>query len=221
MRRNTKDLLMEKGEILLSQRDYYDTKVEDITKEAGVAKGTFYIYFESKEEIFMEIIHKKIKEQIENVNKISKEDINFEEKLFKFTAAFITLMVNNMGIFRSFFKISQIDNGSISEKIHKLMIESHNRMIGNKIEFFNEAFLKGEINERYKNNIKDLAVMYETMRSEYIIRKLIHISCENEGKDISCNIFNKFGEINTTMNEKEIEIEAKFITDIFLGGIKK
>ncbi len=221
MKRNTKELLMEKGELLLSQKDYYDTKVEDITKEAGVAKGTFYIYFESKEEIFMEIIHKKIKEQIENVNKISEEDINFEEKLFKFTEAFITLMVNNMGIFRSFFKISQIDNGSIGEKIHKLMIESHNRMIENKMEFFKEALLRGEIKERYKDNIKDLAIMYETMRSEYIIRKLLHISCDCEDKKSNCNLFNKFGAINTTMNEKEIEIEAKFITDIFLGGIRK
>ena len=221
MKRNTKELLMEKGELLLSQKDYYDTKVEDITKEAGVAKGTFYIYFESKEEIFMEIIHKKIKEQIENVNKISEEDINFEEKLFKFTEAFITLMVNNMGIFRSFFKISQIDNGSIGEKIHKLMIESHNRMRENKMEFFKEAISKGEISERYKECARDLAVMYETMRSEYIIRKLLHISCECDENKSNCNLFNKLGSINTTMNEEEINREAKFITDIFLGGIKK
>ena len=59
MKKNTKEILMTKGEELISKKGYYDTKVEDITKESGVAKGTFYIYFESKEELFMEMINKK------------------------------------------------------------------------------------------------------------------------------------------------------------------
>jgi len=39
-----------------AERGYHETTVEDITRAAGVAKGTFYLYFEEKREIFLAII---------------------------------------------------------------------------------------------------------------------------------------------------------------------
>lgn len=41
---------------LFATRGYHVSKVSDIVKEAGVAQGTFYWYFSSKEEIALEII---------------------------------------------------------------------------------------------------------------------------------------------------------------------
>ncbi|NAP01187.1 TetR family transcriptional regulator [Halomonas sp. MG34] len=49
-------------EVALKQFSYYGyhkTKVSDIVKAAGVAQGTFYWYFKSKEAIALEIIHNK------------------------------------------------------------------------------------------------------------------------------------------------------------------
>jgi AcrR family transcriptional regulator len=42
-----------------SDYGYHKTKVSDIVKAAGVAQGTFYWYFKSKEAIALEIIHNK------------------------------------------------------------------------------------------------------------------------------------------------------------------
>lgn len=44
---------------LFSTKGYKDTNVSDITKMAGVAVGTFYKYFESKEKLFLEIYMKE------------------------------------------------------------------------------------------------------------------------------------------------------------------
>jgi AcrR family transcriptional regulator len=41
---------------LLEQADFNDIKVEDITREAGLAKGTFFIYFKTKEDIVLELM---------------------------------------------------------------------------------------------------------------------------------------------------------------------
>ena len=41
---------------LFAENGYHKTKVSDIVREAGVAQGTFYWYFKSKEEIALEII---------------------------------------------------------------------------------------------------------------------------------------------------------------------
>lgn len=40
---------------LFSQKGYYATSVDDITREAGISKGLIYTYFKSKEEIFFEL----------------------------------------------------------------------------------------------------------------------------------------------------------------------
>ncbi len=40
---------------LFSSRGFKDTNVSDITKMAGIATGTFYLYYASKDKLFMEI----------------------------------------------------------------------------------------------------------------------------------------------------------------------
>ncbi len=51
-----KEKLLNKGKELLSIYGVRKTSVEDITKAALMAKGTFYQYFESKEFFFFELI---------------------------------------------------------------------------------------------------------------------------------------------------------------------
>lgn len=53
--RRTRDQLVEAAAAVFAQRQYLDTSVADIVKRAGVAHGTFYRYFESKEAIFREV----------------------------------------------------------------------------------------------------------------------------------------------------------------------
>lgn len=41
---------------LFAKDGYHETKISDIVAEAGVAQGTFYWYFKSKEEVFLDIL---------------------------------------------------------------------------------------------------------------------------------------------------------------------
>jgi len=51
-----KHKLLEKGKDLLFSHGVKKTSIEDITKAAGMAKGTFYNHFSSKEEFILELI---------------------------------------------------------------------------------------------------------------------------------------------------------------------
>ena len=51
----TKRKLITSGLELIKEKGFEAINVEDITKKAGVAKGTFYIYFEHKEDIVLVI----------------------------------------------------------------------------------------------------------------------------------------------------------------------
>jgi len=50
-----KTLIYDYGKELFSKKGFKDTNVSDITKKAGMAVGTFYSYYPSKEKLFMEI----------------------------------------------------------------------------------------------------------------------------------------------------------------------
>ena len=49
--------LKSEGGSLFSRQGLRKTSVEDIAKAAGIAKGSFYSFFESKEELLMEILN--------------------------------------------------------------------------------------------------------------------------------------------------------------------
>lgn len=51
----TRSRLLESARRLISERGFDHVSVEDITKDSGVAKGTFYHYFEWKEEVVAEL----------------------------------------------------------------------------------------------------------------------------------------------------------------------
>ena len=48
----TRAALREAGVQLIQERRYDDIKIEDITRMCGVSKGTFYLYFNSKDDFF-------------------------------------------------------------------------------------------------------------------------------------------------------------------------
>ncbi len=41
---------------VFGEKGYHDATVDDITRAAGVAKGTFYLYFDEKREIYYELV---------------------------------------------------------------------------------------------------------------------------------------------------------------------
>jgi AcrR family transcriptional regulator len=52
----TRRRLLEAAEHVFGDVGYYDASIVKITEEAGVAQGTFYLYFASKKEIFDELV---------------------------------------------------------------------------------------------------------------------------------------------------------------------
>ncbi|MBN9622078.1 MAG: helix-turn-helix transcriptional regulator [Actinobacteria bacterium] len=48
----TRTALVEAARTVFERDGYLEARITDITKEAGVAAGSFYTYFDSKEEIF-------------------------------------------------------------------------------------------------------------------------------------------------------------------------
>lgn len=58
--RRTRNRLLEAAAVVFARDGFLDTKITDITAEAGAANGTFYNYFDTKEAIFTAVIQNTI-----------------------------------------------------------------------------------------------------------------------------------------------------------------
>lgn len=131
---STKDQLINAAVRMFHQKGFQKTRISDIVSEAGVAQGTFYLYFKSKEEIFRHITiaqtnrfvkifeetellfgGKDIKEVWQNINRFLnkllttyKEDIKISELLFREGFGHGGLFRENQETFyKSFIKLLQ------------------------------------------------------------------------------------------------------------------
>ena len=85
---STRPLVSDKREAILragirvfAHNGYFNSKVADIAREAGVADGTVYLYFKSKEEILHSIFDRSMEEAIADGRKRLEDISDAREKL--------------------------------------------------------------------------------------------------------------------------------------------
>ena len=72
------------GKELFSSKGYKDTNVADITKMAGMATGTFYNYYPSKDKLFMELFieeNVRLKKHIVEIINLDADPINVMKEM--------------------------------------------------------------------------------------------------------------------------------------------
>ncbi|WP_069651102.1 TetR/AcrR family transcriptional regulator [Caloranaerobacter ferrireducens] len=83
-RNNKKNDILDAAIKVFFEKGFHKAKMEDIAKEAGVGKGTIYEYFESKKDLFQEMIKCSIEKYIEKARKAIFKKNTVKEKLIAF-----------------------------------------------------------------------------------------------------------------------------------------
>ncbi len=78
-----KNLILESAEKVFIEKGYYPAKIEEIARNAGIAKGTVYIYFKDKESIYISLIEKKLKELASFIESVINQETSPSDKLKK------------------------------------------------------------------------------------------------------------------------------------------
>lgn len=82
----TKEKILKSAEVLFKDQGFENTSVESIVKRAGLSKGSFYVHFNSKDEIiayFINAVISKIDMDLDSIVNSSQDDISVTDTLLK------------------------------------------------------------------------------------------------------------------------------------------
>ena len=109
--------------IVIAQNGYHQAQVSKIAKQAGVADGTIYLYFENKEDILISVFKEKMSLFVENLQQIIEEDMSAKEKLEKMIENHLSVLAND----RHLATVTQLElrqsNKEIRLKINAILKE--------------------------------------------------------------------------------------------------
>ncbi|MDJ1482579.1 TetR/AcrR family transcriptional regulator [Cytophagaceae bacterium YF14B1] len=99
MNTNTKDLILESTLKLVNREGLYHLNMKKLAKEAGLAIGTAYIYFDSKETIINELYQKIVRESEVAVFKNFQSERPLKETAIAMMRNLVTCFVSNPDYF--------------------------------------------------------------------------------------------------------------------------
>ncbi|MFH0947898.1 MAG: TetR/AcrR family transcriptional regulator [Elusimicrobiota bacterium] len=176
---------------ILNKKEYYKCPVDEIAKGAGVAKGTVYLYFKSKEDIYLSIIFMLVDKVKEIVNEIQKSAVSSNKKLLLFLEKHSVFVEKNKNIFLTMRENLQPHKEKYHDELHKKFGE----IVGIITKIIDEGIKNGE----FKNYpAQSIAVLY-----------------------LSLLFANMHQKIDVHKKMIEIKITPQFMWNVFSKGISK
>jgi AcrR family transcriptional regulator len=103
--------LLAAARTVFSRKGFHDATIDDVASEAGVAKGTVYLYFKSKQDIYLGALRDGIEMLIQEMRNQAASASDAETKLRKLIATKISFFDKH----RDFFRIFQSELGRLEK----------------------------------------------------------------------------------------------------------
>ena len=115
--RRTRATLVEAARQVFAETPFADTRIADIAARAGVANGTFYTYFDSKEEIFREVaagvLDAMLRAPVRDPEAVEHDPIHDVEYASR---AYFQVVVDNAVVARSIEQLVPVDSAVAGER---------------------------------------------------------------------------------------------------------
>jgi AcrR family transcriptional regulator len=95
--------ILEAARKVFARRGYASASVEDIARAAGIAKGTLYLYYASKHDIYREALKRGLTALCDELEKSVGAERSSDAKIRAFIAAKLTWFEENQDLFKIYF----------------------------------------------------------------------------------------------------------------------
>jgi len=136
---------------LFSQKSFHDVTMDEIAEKVGVAKGTIYLYFSSKDNLYLEILE----HTFDSIESLLEKEVNTDflapDKLKKVLAIVINFYRENIDV----LKILSRDETHLIQEHHDLTEKWRRR----RIELYEKIIEKGIKEGSFKTGNTELAAL--------------------------------------------------------------
>lgn len=205
--KNKRKRLIEAGVFQFSLNGIDGTRVEDITKQAGVAKGTFYTYFKSKEDMLEQVMEENLDRYTGLFNIITNKDVCFEQKVKEYLRSRFKTFADDP---KFFFMVL-----GLRKKGEMMILHTLRKNLGLRGDKLIRIFLEeniSEIKEKYRGELGIIcpSIMSSLFTYQDIIAEgvAVEINCEEDYEKIRKKLmkidFEKYIEQFYNLNIREI-----------------
>jgi len=156
-RENRKNVILKAARKLFLEKGFKSVTVESIARKAELSKGSIYLYYNSKEEIYTQILLSDIDKFHNHIADLLQNPSNASEALVRLADIYVDFFLNERELFRILmtFMLHTTDM-NLPQDLNKQIIKTTNRTIGIIEEIFNYGIERGEfpatINVRQNRN---------------------------------------------------------------------
>ena len=165
--------LLDTAQKLFFGKGYDQTSVNDIIEMVGVAKGTFYYYFKSKDELLNKLVVRFSDQIMKNIRPIiAKKDINALDKFNEVMAVSRNMKAANKELMILFLRLMYKDENLIIR--HRIFKDSIKTIAPELTKIIKQGVEEGIFNTPYPEDVTELIfILAEGMRekiAEYILK---------------------------------------------------
>lgn len=195
---------------LIIEKGYRKTSVQDITDEAGIAKGSFYTYFKSKDYLMETLLIEKLENRSGTVKEIIASEGSLEEIIGEYVKYYLTVSVDDAEfilvmttMMRSVDSVGEV----VIERLEKDKARRKQEFIDILKRFSDEVDIREERDyERYG------LLIFGMINTFYI-----NNSFPSENRFVETSLT----DVKNKISSIDFDYEAKFMTNILIKLVRK
>ncbi len=166
---------------VIFEHGYHGAKVSQIVDEVGVAQGTFYLYFEGKQQLFGELISDFLELVVTTVADWEPGEIDtrprLREELCRVGLSLTHVLLANQKMTAIFFRESE----AVAPEINELIRHAYETLLAMLTDFNRILYKRGLIAEM---NFEVLATMTVGMVERVIVERIVHENLDDEQPEV-------------------------------------
>ena len=201
-----KEEILDAAEKLFGMKGFDNTSTGDILDAVGIARGTLYYHFKSKEEILDGVIERMTKRMMQDAKKIAgNKELPVLER---FAKAIMSLNVESKIGHEVMEQVHRPQNALMHQKMQVTLLEGINPILTGLVE---EGIEQGIYHTKYPESVIEMAMLYANNAFDEL--NMAGLSREQREKKIVGFIYN----VERLLGMKEDSLQET-IMEIFRGS---
>jgi AcrR family transcriptional regulator len=165
--------LLDASQQLFFQKGYELTSISDIIEKVGVAKGTFYHYFDSKDDLLDKIVERWSKQTLGRVEELMKrDDLNALDKLNAFFISIRDYKVENLELMKMIMTVYYRDENLMMR--YKMFQQSLKWLVPEFVKIIEQGVKEGCFDVADEKETAELILSMSTNLSETMVKLLLN-----------------------------------------------